>query len=89
MIVGIKGRVQNATVGEAAIKDDDKVREWISKRANDTTLKNEQRAEAYVYQLTAHRLGRLPDETRKAFNRLHQRIISVRAEQRKRKKQQG
>src|SRR3979409_2380280 len=32
----------------AAIKDDDKLREWISKRANDTTLKNEQRAEAYA-----------------------------------------
>jgi hypothetical protein len=32
----------------SAIKDDDKLREWISRRANDTTLKNEQRAEAYA-----------------------------------------
>src|SRR6266853_815059 len=32
----------------AAIKDDDKLREWISRRANDTTLPNEKRAEAYA-----------------------------------------
>ncbi len=32
----------------AAIKDDDKLREWISKRANDTSLPNEKRAEAYA-----------------------------------------
>jgi hypothetical protein len=32
----------------AAIKDDDKLREWISRRANDTSLPNEKRAEAYA-----------------------------------------
>jgi hypothetical protein len=32
----------------AAIKDDDKLREWISRRANDTSLSNEKRAEAYA-----------------------------------------
>src|SRR5229473_8188926 len=32
----------------SAIKDDDKLREWISRRANDTTLPNEKRAEAYA-----------------------------------------
>ncbi len=32
----------------AAIKDDDKLRDWISKRANDTSLPNEKRAEAYA-----------------------------------------
>ncbi len=32
----------------SAIKDDDKLREWISKRANDTSMPSEQRAEAYA-----------------------------------------
>src|SRR6266853_3682871 len=32
----------------AAIKDDEKLRDWISKRANDTTLPNAKRAEAYA-----------------------------------------
>ncbi len=32
----------------SAIKDDDKLRAWITKRATDTTLSNEKRAEAYA-----------------------------------------
>ena len=32
----------------AAIKDDTKLREWISKRANDSSMSNEKRAEAYA-----------------------------------------
>lgn len=45
----------------------------------------ERRDGAYVCQLASHRLGRLQDETRKAFNMLHQRIISVRGARRNRK----
>lgn len=32
----------------AAIKDDEKLRDWISKRANDSKMPNEKRAEAYA-----------------------------------------
>jgi hypothetical protein len=32
----------------SAIKDDTKLREWISKRANDTSMSNDKRAEAYA-----------------------------------------
>ncbi len=39
----------------------------------------EARDNAYVYLLAAHRLSRLPDETRQIFNRLHQAVIKARA----------
>ncbi len=38
----------------------------------------EQREADYVYLLTASRLGRLPNETRKAFNTVHQQVIKAR-----------
>ena len=38
----------------------------------------EQRDEGYVYLLAAQRLGRLPDETRRRFDRVHQTVIKRR-----------
>lgn len=43
----------------------------------------EQRDEGYVYLLASNRLGRLPDSTRKAFNRVHQKVIARRGEMRR------
>jgi hypothetical protein len=43
----------------------------------------EQRDEAYVYLLAAHRLGTLPHESRRRFNRVHQAVVARRGRTRK------
>ncbi|CAB4572639.1 MAG: hypothetical protein F2534_12825 [Actinobacteria bacterium] len=43
----------------------------------------EEREEGYVYLLASHRLGRLPDTAKKAFNRAHQKVIARRGAIRK------
>lgn len=42
----------------------------------------EERAEGYVYLLAASRLNRLPTESKKRFNRVHQAAIAARAKRR-------
>lgn len=46
----------------------------------------EQREEGYVYLLASSRLGRLPESTRNALNRVHQKVIKRRGEQRRNRK---
>lgn len=43
----------------------------------------EARDELYAYLLSAARLGRLPDESKPRFNRLHQQIVQRRAARRR------
>lgn len=43
----------------------------------------EERDALYVYLLTANRLGRLPIESKRRFNRLHQQVILRRSSRRK------
>lgn len=43
----------------------------------------EQRAEGYVYLLASTRMARLPDTAKKAYNRVHQKVIALRGEKRK------
>lgn len=43
----------------------------------------ESREELYAYLLAASRLGRLPQETKRRFNRLHQQVVQRRAHRRK------
>ena len=45
----------------------------------------EARSELYVYLLAAARLGRLPMETKPEFDRLHHKVIALRAAKRKRR----
>lgn len=46
----------------------------------------EQREEGYVYLLAAQRLARLPAETKKRLNRVHQGVIKRRSESRRRQR---
>lgn len=46
----------------------------------------EQREEGYVYLLAAQRLARLPGETKKRLNRVHQGVIKRRSESRRRQR---
>lgn len=43
----------------------------------------ESREEGYAYLLAANRLGRLPSETRRKFNRVHQGVITRRSARRR------
>ena len=43
----------------------------------------ESREEGYAYLLAASRLGRLPSETRRKFNRVHQGVIARRSQRRR------